>query len=136
MSTTRRIKFFGLMPCLALLCFFCSRSVSQAGSQVIGWLGQGSPVVMTNIPADLTNVVAIAAGAGNYFGLALRSDGTVTSWGGSESNGPVGLSNVVAIAVSFFNCNLLLPDTASLSGSRLILFGGIFFVSVAQKLCL
>jgi hypothetical protein len=30
----------------------------------------------------------------------------------------------------------LLPDTASLSGSRLILFGGIFFVSVAQKLCL
>src|SRR5262245_15463693 len=66
-----------------------------AASQVVGWgdlLGFG-------IPADLTNVVAIATG--NSHHLALRRDGIVTAWGdGSwgQTNVPPGLSNVVAIA--------------------------------------
>jgi hypothetical protein len=53
----------------------------------------------TNIPAGLSNVVAIAAGSGHN--LVLKSDGTVFAWGLNaygETNIPAGLSNVVAIA--------------------------------------
>ncbi len=54
---------------------------------------------LTNVPAGLSNAVAISA-----FGLhsmALLSNGTVAAWGYSpsgETNVPPGLSNVVAIA--------------------------------------
>jgi alpha-tubulin suppressor-like RCC1 family protein len=54
------------------------------------------------IPAGLSNVVAIAAGA--YHSLALRSDGKVVAWGDNtvgQLNVPTGLSNVVAIAAGF-----------------------------------
>ncbi len=53
----------------------------------------------TQIPAGLSNAVAVAAGSG--FSSALKSDGTVVSWGSAtygETNVPAGLSNVVAIA--------------------------------------
>jgi hypothetical protein len=53
------------------------------------------------VPGDLTNAVAIAAG--DYHSLALRSDGTVTAWGGDfsgETHVPGGLSNVIAVAAS------------------------------------
>jgi len=49
----------------------------------------------------LSNIVAIAAGANHH--LALKNDGTVVEWGwvrNSETNVPVGLTNVVAIAAS------------------------------------
>jgi hypothetical protein len=52
-----------------------------------------------DIPANLSNVVAISAGAAHN--IALRSDGTVVAWGLNiygQTNVPVGLSNVVAIA--------------------------------------
>jgi hypothetical protein len=52
-----------------------------------------------NVPAALTNVVAIAAGS--FFSLALQGNGTVTAWGlgsSGDTNVPAGLSNVVAIA--------------------------------------
>ena len=60
-----------------------------------GWFGQ------TNIPANLTNVTVIFSTA--LHTLALRSDGTVVSWGDIYSlygvnNVPAGLTNVVAIA--------------------------------------
>ena len=46
----------------------------------------------------LTNVMAIAAGAGHS--LALRRDGTIVSWGVNDPilTVPEGLSNVIAIA--------------------------------------
>lgn len=53
----------------------------------------------TNVPGDLANVVALAAGGS--FGLALKADRTVVAWGDNSSgqtNPPAGLSNVVAIA--------------------------------------
>lgn len=53
----------------------------------------------TNVPPDLTNVIAIAAGGGHS--LALKRDGTVVAWGvNSEDQAtvPAGLSNIVAIA--------------------------------------
>lgn len=63
----------------------------------------------TNVPPDLTNAVAIAAGW--YHNLALRSDGRVVAWGGLSWSGdpcdyvevvdvPAGLSNVVAISAN------------------------------------
>ncbi len=51
------------------------------------------------VPANLSNVVAIAAGAA--YSLALKSDGTLLAWGDNtygETNIPAGLSNVIAIA--------------------------------------
>jgi alpha-tubulin suppressor-like RCC1 family protein len=54
---------------------------------------------VTNVPAGLSNVTAIAAGAGHA--LALKADGIVVAWGDDsygQTNVPAGLSNVVAIA--------------------------------------
>jgi hypothetical protein len=56
----------------------------------------------TNVPPDLTNVVAVAAGYD--FSLALKADGTVTAWGTNsygQTTVPPGLSNVVAIAAGY-----------------------------------
>ncbi len=53
----------------------------------------------TDVPATLTNVVAIAAGG--YHSLALGADGTVFAWGNNlsrQTDVPAGLTNVVAIA--------------------------------------
>src|ERR1700722_5250873 len=53
----------------------------------------------TNVPADLSNVVAIAGG--QFFSLAVQGDGTVIAWGDNsfgQTDVPVGLSNVVAVA--------------------------------------
>ena len=50
-----------------------------------------------NVPAGLTGVVAVAAGASSS--MALKSDGTVVEWGDAwMGTAPAGLSNVVAIA--------------------------------------
>ena len=87
------------------------------GLNVVGQLGDGTPV-SSRTPVQvtgLTGVTQIAAGDG--FGLALRSDGTVWAWGwnrdgvlgvgapvGSNSDVPVqvtGLSNAIQIAAGF-----------------------------------
>jgi hypothetical protein len=49
----------------------------------------------TNVPAGLSNVVAISAGGAHC--LALKGDGTAVSWGAYKTV-PAGLSNVVAVA--------------------------------------
>jgi len=52
----------------------------------------------TNVPAGLSNVVALAAGLDHS--LALRDDGTVAAWGGNDFGQvsvPAGLADVVAI---------------------------------------
>ena len=58
----------------------------------------------TNIPAGLTNVVAIAGGGGHS--LALRADGTVAAWGyngDGRTNVPAGLTSVVAVAGGYYH---------------------------------
>jgi hypothetical protein len=84
-----------------------------ANSTVAVWSSQdysGSPYYwnLTNVPAGLDNVVAIAAGG--YHTLALQTNGTVQAWGAGtmdssalyndygQSIVPAGLSNVVAVA--------------------------------------
>jgi alpha-tubulin suppressor-like RCC1 family protein len=61
----------------------------------------------TNPPPSFTNVVAISAG--NYHGLALRDNGTVTSWG-ARTNIPAGLSNVIQIDAGGYNSVALRGD--------------------------
>src|SRR5204863_5624930 len=75
---------------------------------VVAWGNNNSG--QTKVPSDLTNAVAIAAGA--YHSLALRDNGTVTAWGDNlDSEGvfagqsipPAGLSQVVAISAGDFH---------------------------------
>ena len=78
---------------LFLLQIVCHSTV--AGNYVVAW-GNDS-YGQTNVPAAVTNVMAIAAGYS--YSLALKSDGTVIAWGqAGQTNVPPGLSNVVAIA--------------------------------------
>jgi len=64
-----------------------------------------------DVPAGLTNVMAVAAGM--RHSLALKEDGTVMAWGGDD-NGltevPAGLTNVIAIAAGGSNCLALKAD--------------------------
>ncbi len=65
----------------------------------------------TNVPADLTNIVAVAADFSHV--LALRADGTVTGWGANDYgqlNIPVGLANVVAVAAGNYHSLALRSD--------------------------
>lgn len=66
-------------------------------SSVVGW--DWNPFGQVDVPADLTNAIAVAAG-GNHS-LALCGDGTVRAWGDNnhgQSEPPATLSNVVKIA--------------------------------------
>ncbi|PYJ78828.1 MAG: hypothetical protein DME22_26300, partial [Verrucomicrobia bacterium] len=64
----------------------------------------------TNMPTDLSNVVAITSAAQHC--LALKSQGTVSAWGWNP--GPVGpptdLANVVAIAAGHYHSLALKSD--------------------------
>jgi hypothetical protein len=83
---------------LAGLCLIGLAVSAQAYSPVtvVRW---GSPYWgLTDVPAGLTNVNAIAAG--HYHNLAIRGDGTVAAWGmnsAGQTDVPAGLSNVVAV---------------------------------------
>jgi alpha-tubulin suppressor-like RCC1 family protein len=73
-----------------------------------GWNGSGQ----TNVPPDLTNVVAVAGGLDHS--AALRGDGTVVAWGTNDFFGnlsiPAGLSNVVAISAGWSQTLALRSD--------------------------
>jgi alpha-tubulin suppressor-like RCC1 family protein len=83
-----------------LFSVFCGSALSAiVGNSVVAWGGLPGYESVTNVPANLTNVIAISAG--NAFSLALRSDGTVVAWGLSENgatNVPGDLTNAVAVA--------------------------------------
>src|SRR5438128_2215120 len=77
-------------------------AISGGGSPSLALNSDGTVVAwgnsQTNVPAGLTNIIAIACGS---HSLALRADGTVVAWGDNSSgqaNVPAGLTNVVAIA--------------------------------------
>lgn len=61
----------------------------------------------------LTNIIAIAAG--HEFSLALKTDGTVISWGSNgshQTDAPAGLSNVVAISAGYDFCQAITTNSA------------------------
>ncbi len=76
---------------------------------------------LTTPPADLSNVVAIAAG-GRYH-AALKQDGTVVSWGFLQTGAtdlPVGLTNVQAIAAGDFHVVALVGNGPPVMGATMI----------------
>ena len=101
LSLAMGLLFFAVFPDLA------------QGSQVFSWgrnyYGQ------LNVPANLTNAVAISAGYQHC--LALKSDGSVVAWG-QNTNGQLNLpapvsNNVVAISAGWYH-NLALLNNGSL----------------------
>ena len=70
--------------------------------KVVAWGDNGN--AQTNVPAGLSNLVAVAGG--DFYSLALKSDGTVVAWGYngySQTNVPGFVSNMVAVAVGVSN---------------------------------
>jgi len=66
----------------------------------------------TNVPSDLSDVVAVAAG--DMHSMALRANGTLAAWGPwsayGTTNVPVGLDNVVAVGAGSFENLVLRSD--------------------------
>lgn len=91
-----------------------SRTAAVSVGRVVAW--GGSNFGQTNLPANLSEVAAIAAG--EFHSLALKADGTVVAWGQNviagvtlgQTNVPSGLSNVVAIAAGSRHCLALKGD--------------------------
>jgi hypothetical protein len=75
----------------------------SAGGEGLGLRSDGTVVALvgpvSDVPAGLTEVVAISAGG--HHSLALRRDGTVVAWGDNshgQTRVPSGLSDVIAIS--------------------------------------
>ncbi len=89
-----------------------SLAVKQDGT-VVAWGRNISGEA--NVPAGLSNVVAVSAGgrSGSGFSVALRRNGTLIAWGDNSSgqtNVPPGLSNVIAISAGRDHCLALIKD--------------------------
>ena len=88
-----------LLFLVILLNLLCPATSAAAADTVIAWGDDTSG--QTNVPPDLTNAVAVAAGGSQS--LAIRQDGTVCTWGGDSAaltNVPAGLTNVVQAATA------------------------------------
>jgi len=68
--------------------------VTYGPAVAVAWGGNGRGQI--NVPAGLTNVVAVAGGG--TYSMVLNDDGTVAGWNVDYNNAPAGLTNVVAIA--------------------------------------
>ena len=79
---------------------------SAQTTAVTAW-GYGSHG-LTNVPASLTNAVAIAAG--EWYGLAVTADGTVVTWGDNGAVQLQALSNVVAVSGGWAHALALKED--------------------------
>jgi len=65
----------------------------------------------TNVPAGLTNVVAVTSSA--YDAVALKNDGTIAAWGFNYyglDNVPTNVTNVIAVASGFHHSLALRAD--------------------------
>jgi formylglycine-generating enzyme required for sulfatase activity len=81
----------------------------RANGTVTAW-GQNDEGV-TDVPAGLSNVVAVAAK--EMSSLALRDNGTVAAWGQNDygqTNVPAGLSNVVEVTTGGYHSLALRTD--------------------------
>jgi len=99
---------------LAFLFAQQTATLCHAGGAVVAW-GDNS-ALQTQIPAGLTNALAVAAGF--LHSAALKSDGTVVSWGYNffgQTNTPPGLANVIAIAAGYSQ-TLALKSDGSVTG--------------------
>jgi alpha-tubulin suppressor-like RCC1 family protein len=88
----------------------CHFLALRADGTVIRW-DSSSLLPKTDVPSELTHVVAVAPGAGHC--LALRADGTVVAWGenwNGQTNVPSGLTNAVAVAAGWSHSLALRAD--------------------------
>jgi hypothetical protein len=93
---------------LGLLLLFMGGRVA-AVTPVVAWGGNGAG--QANVPPELANVTAIAAG--HLHSLALKADGTVAAWGANWSGQtavPGGLTDVVAVAAGWLHSLALKGD--------------------------
>jgi Regulator of chromosome condensation (RCC1) repeat len=95
---------------LGLLCPPAMARAATAGTVVAWGCGDFTNAGQCDVPAGLSDVVAISAGA--YNSLALKADGTVVAWGCGFGlcDVPAGLSNVVAISAGRFHNLALKAD--------------------------
>ncbi len=93
-TSERAERWIGLAGAVLLAGWLQAQAVE---GEVIQWgcLDLITNTVDMTLPPALTNVISVAAG--HLHNLALRSDGTVISWG-SITNPPDGLEGVIAIA--------------------------------------
>ncbi|MEZ4734645.1 MAG: hypothetical protein R3E79_46735 [Caldilineaceae bacterium] len=104
----QRLYRQGLLPALTLLWALAfalnwsgpAQAQANRPGSVVSWGWNANAA-----PAELRDVVAIAAGA--YHDLALKADGTVVAWGADFfrqlSTKPAGLNHVTAIAANSFH---------------------------------
>ncbi|KQR15486.1 RCC1 domain-containing protein [Deinococcus sp. Leaf326] len=110
-------------------------SVQSCGRNNAGQLGDGTTTDRSfpGTVSGLSGITSIAVGLGASYGLALKADGTVQSWGGNDTgqlgdgtttqrNTPVtvsGLSDIVSIAAGYrHNLALKADGTAQSWGSN------------------
>lgn len=95
--------FLGVHPVLASP---ATDTTAISTRQTVAMWGSAS-ATQQNLPAPLTDVVAVAAGY--EHSVALKRDGTVASWGKTPA-APAGLNNVVAIAAGRYGTLALKSD--------------------------
>jgi immunoglobulin I-set domain protein/Ig-like domain-containing protein/VCBS repeat protein len=107
----------GVTNAVAIACGLSHILVLKSdGSIFMQSVGVSVNPAVTNVPSNLTNVVAISSDGADSsadYSLALRSNGLVVGWGGNTSgvtNIPPGLSNVVAIAAGANHSLALVSD--------------------------
>src|SRR4051794_16137269 len=106
-----------------LVSFSCLAQPSNPPVNVWVWGDNGDG--LTNVSVDLTNAIAISAGARHC--LALKADGTVVAWGDNsygQCNVPAGLGNVVTVSAGDIGSVALRADgTMALWGCTIHIFG-------------
>ncbi|PAW84283.1 MAG: hypothetical protein B9S33_12100 [Pedosphaera sp. Tous-C6FEB] len=86
-----------------------SQNAAARAGQVVAWGMNKSG--QCNVPAELRNVVGIAAGRNHS--MALRSDGTVVAWGDTSKGQavvPAGLKDIIGIAAGYSHSVALRKD--------------------------
>ena len=90
-----------------LSCFLLSSALAKANTTTNVWAWGDNSSGQCNVPAGVTNAIAVAAGTG--FSMALMPDGRVVTWGVPQDFGFT-VTNAVQIAAAGNGAYVLLAD--------------------------